>query len=220
MGAAFKLIIGDKNLSSWSLRPWLCLVQAGADFDEVVITLNQPTTKAAIVALSPNARVPALHHMPPGAAAVVIAESLAICEYLNEVLPTAGLWPSDRGARAEARAVSNEMHAGFAALRTHMPMNLCGRFLGVGRAPGVADDIDRITTIWRDCRARFDARDGGGPFLFGRFSIADAMFAPVVTRLRTYGVDVDPVSMAYCAAMLALPALKRWEDGARAELSF
>ena len=219
----FQIIIGDKNLSSWSLRPWLALVHcasrggAGVAFDEVCIPLNQPTTKAAIAVHSPNGKVPALlHRVEPGAVPVVISESLAICEYLNEVVPEARLWPAERSARAHARAVSNEMHAGFSTLRTNMPMNLVGRFPGVGRTAGVQADIDRVTEIWRDCRARFGA---AGPFLFGEFSIADAMFAPVATRLRSYVVDVDPVSQAWCDAIFALPALQRWEAEARAELA-
>ncbi|MDP2339691.1 MAG: glutathione S-transferase family protein [Deltaproteobacteria bacterium] len=217
----FKIIIGDKNLSSWSLRPWLALAQSGVAFDEVVVPLNQPTTKAAIAALSPNARVPALHVLTGGLGDdVVISESLAICELINEEVPAAQLWPADRVARAYARAASNEMHAGLSALRSNMPMNVCARLPGVGRAPGVQADIDRITTIWRESRARFGSvAQPGGPFLFGKFSIADAMFAPVVTRFRTYVVELDDVCQAYCDAVWALPAMKQWEAAAVLEVA-
>jgi len=142
-------------------------------------------------------------------------ETLAILEYLNELFPDAGLWPTDRDARAHARAVANEMHAGFAALRGHMPMNLRRRDLkGKGRGPGVDDDIARVSEIWRDCRARWGA---GGDFLFGAFGAADAMFAPVVTRLDTYGVELDEPCAAYSRAVLSLPAFVEWREAALRE---
>ena len=184
------LVIGNRNYSSWSLRPWLALRNAGIPFGERLIRLSHEGWDAAIAALSPSRRVPVLLHGER-----TVWESLAILEYAHELHPEAGLWPADRDARAQARAVACEMHAGFSALRTHMPMNLRRRDLkGKGRGPGVADDIDRICGIWRDCRARYGA---GGAFLFGAFGAADAMFAPVATRLETYGVGLDDTCAAY-----------------------
>ena len=142
-------------------------------------------------------------------------ETLAILEYVNELFPDAGLWPSDRDARAHARSVANEMHAGFTALRSHMPMNLRrGDLKGKGRGPGVEDDIARICEIWRDCRVSWGA---GGEFLFGAFGAADAMFAPVVTRLDTYGVDLDGTCADYSRAVLSLPAFVEWREAALRE---
>lgn len=184
------LVIGNKNYSSWSLRPWLAMRHAGILFDERLLLLFDENWKEAIAALSPSGRVPVLLHGER-----TMWETLAILEYVNELFPDAGLWPVDRDARARARAVANEMHAGFNALRNRMPMNLRRQDLkGRGRGPGVADDIARICAIWRDCRARYGA---GGDFLFGAFGAADAMYAPVVTRLDTYGVDLDETCAAY-----------------------
>ena len=174
---------------------------------ERLIPLWEEDWEEAIAALSPSRRVPVLLHGER-----TVWESLAILEYAHELHPEAGLWPADRDARAQARAVACEMHAGFSALRTHMPMNLRRRDLkGKGRGPGVADDIDRICGIWRDCRARYGA---GGAFLFGAFGAADAMFAPVATRLETYGVHLDDTCAAYSRAVLTLPAFVEWRDAA------
>ena len=201
------LVIGNRNYSSWSLRAWLALRHAGIPFTERLIPLWEEGWDAAIAALSPSRRVPVLLHGER-----TVWESLAILEYAHELHPEAGLWPADRDARAVARAVACEMHAGFSALRTHMPMNLRRRDLkGKGRGPGVADDIDRICGIWRDCRARYGA---GGAFLFGAFGAADAMFAPVATRLETYGVGLDGTCAAYSRAVLTLPAFVEWRDAA------
>ena len=201
------LVIGNRNYSSWSLRAWLALRHAGIPFRERLIRLSHEGWDAAIAALSPSRRVPVLLHGER-----TVWESLAILEYAHELHPEAGLWPADRDARAQARAVACEMHAGFSALRTHMPMNLRRRDLkGKGRGPGVADDIDRICGIWRDCRARYGA---GGAFLFGAFGAADAMFAPVATRLETYGVHLDDTCAAYSRAVLTLPAFVEWRDAA------
>ena len=201
------LVIGNRNYSSWSLRAWLALRHAGIPFTERLIRLSHEGWDAAIAALSPSRRVPVLLHGER-----TVWESLAILEYAHELHPEAGLWPADRDARAVARAVACEMHAGFSALRTHMPMNLRRRDLkGKGRGPGVADDIDRICGIWRDCRARYGA---GGAFLFGAFGAADAMFAPVATRLETYGVHLDDTCAAYSRAVLTLPAFVEWRDAA------
>ena len=201
------LVIGNRNYSSWSLRAWLALRHAGIPFRERLIRLSHEGWEEAIAALSPSRRVPVLLH-----GGRTVWESLAILEYAHELHPEAGLWPADRDARAQARAVACEMHAGFSALRTHMPMNLRRRDLkGKGRGPGVADDIDRICGIWRDCRARYGA---GGAFLFGAFGAADAMFAPVATRLETYGVHLDDTCAAYSRAVLTLPAFVEWRDAA------
>lgn len=200
--SALTLVIGNKNYSSWSMRPWLALAQTGAAFDEIVIPLNRPETATSIAAHSPSGKVPVLRD-----GALTVWESLAIIEYLAERFPQAGLWPAAADARAIARAVSAEMHAGFQALRMHMPMNIRAALPGRGRADGVEADIARITAIWRDCRSHFG---GDGAFLFGAFSAADAMFAPVVTRFQTYAVDLDPVSRAYADAVLAWPIVGAW----------
>jgi glutathione S-transferase len=201
------LVLGNKNYSSWSLRAWLALKQTGADFDETVIPLWRPGTKQAISALSPSALVPALHH-----GGVVVWESLAISEYLAELFPDAGLWPDGRGARAEARAVSAEMHAGFAALRQAMPMNIRATPSAPERSQDVDTDIRRISAIWETCLERH-----GGTFLFGPFTIADAMFAPVVSRFRTYGVDLPAASRDYADAVWNTPEMRDWTAAAEAE---
>lgn len=203
------LIIGNKTYSSWSLRPWLALKHAGIPFAEIRIPLYQPESTPRLRELSPSGRVPALK-----AGDLTIWDSLAICEYLAEQFPQHELWPDDVAARAVARSVSAEMHSSFSALREHMTHNCRKSLPGKGRGPGVQEDIDRICAIWRDCRARFGTN---GDMLFGRFSIADAMYAPVVNRFVTYGVDVDPVSAAYMQAIQALPALKQWIAEAHAE---
>ncbi len=196
------LIIGNKTYSSWSLRPWLVMKHAGIPFNEVRIPLFQEDSEQRLREYSPSGLVPILQ-----ADDLAIWDSLAICEYLAEQFPQHQLWPADAAARAVARSVSAEMHSGFSALRENMTHNCRRRFPGVGRAPGVQENIDRICAIWRDCRARFGAV---GDMLFGKFSIADAMFAPVVNRFVTYDVSVDPVSAAYMRAVLALPALQQW----------
>ena len=203
------LVIGNKNYSSWSLRAWLALRQSGAAFDELRIPLDTATTRAQILKQSPAGTVPVLHD-----GGFTVWESLAICEYAAERFPTAGLWPDDAAARAHARAVSAEMHAGFATLRSAMPMNCRARRPGKGRAPGVEDDIARIVAIWRECRETFG---DGGDMLYGRFSIADAMYAPVVSRFVTYGVALDAVAEAYVDAVFALPAMTEWLAAARVE---
>lgn len=203
------LVIADRNYSSWSLRPWLALKMAGATFAEETVRLRRPDTKAEIARRSPTGKVPVLRH-----GAVTVWESLAICEYVDELFPAAHLWPEDRTARAVARAAANEMHAGFAPLRQNMPMDLRNRHPGQGMTPDVADNVARIQAIWTDCRARFG---GGGPFLFGGFTIADAMYAPVTTRFVTYGVALDAVSAAYVDAVTGLAPMREWAAGAAAE---
>ena len=203
------LAIGNKNYSSWSLRPWLLLRQAKIPFDEVLIPLYGPDSAAALAKWSPSGKVPALHDGD-----IRVWDSLAICEYLHERFPDRQLWPADAAARAVARSVSAEMHSGFGALREHMSMNIRARRPGKGRTPECLADIERIVSIWTDCRARFGE---GGEFLFGRFSIADAMYAPVVLRFQTYGVALTGAAGDYAEAVLALPALQAWVADAVAE---
>jgi glutathione S-transferase len=211
----YTLAIGDKNLSSWSLRPWLALKYFAIPFHEERVRLRQPESKAAILEHSPSGKVPALK-----SGHLVISDSLAILEYLAERHPELGLWPRDQAVRAEARAVSAEMHSGFATLRNEMGMDLLGRLATPPIGDELRAEITRIVAIWRGLRARF-GKDG--PFLFGAFSNADAMFAPVATRFRTYGVDLarfgdDGSAAAYAEAILGLPAIAEWTDGAQAEL--
>lgn len=211
--ADFTLVIGNKNYSSWSLRGWLMVKIAGIEFDEIVVPLDRPDTAPAIRKHSPSGRVPVLLHR-----GLAVWESLAIAEYLNDLKPEAGLWPPSAAARAHARAISCEMHAGFADLRTNMPMNIRASFPGKGMTPAVRADIERITGLWRDCRKRFAGafqKDDG--FLFGTFGAADAMFAPVVTRFKTYSVTLDSDADAYCTAVLNHPAMKQWIDAAEHE---
>jgi len=205
------LVIGSKNYSSWSLRPWLAMAAHSAAFDEVVIPLQMPDTARRIREHSPTGRVPVLRDGP-----VVIWESLAILEYLAEKHPDWGLWPADRGARAHARAISNEMHAGFRGLREALPMNVRRRYVDFAIGADARQDIDRVLQIWRDARNLF-GRPAGGDFLFGPFGAADAMYAPVVTRFLTYGVPLDPVAQGYADAVMALPAMQAWMRDAAAE---
>src|SRR5512143_2258865 len=194
------LVIGNKNYSSWSLRPWLVLRQADIPFEEVRIPLYRPDSAARLTAWSPSGKVPALRDGD-----TTVWDSLAICEYLSERFPGRHLWPADAAARAVARSVSAEMHAGFAALRQHVSMNIRARYPGKGRTAESLADIQRILAIWTDCRARFGQ---GGDFLFGGFGIADAMYAPVVLRFQTYGVALTGVARDYADAVRALPALQ------------
>jgi glutathione S-transferase len=207
--ASLTLVVGNKNYSSWSLRPWLAMRQAGIAFEEAVIPLYQGGSKAALLEHSPAGKVPVLKH-----GGRTVWDSLAIMEYLAETFPAAGLWPRDAAARALARSILAEMHAGFAALRGGMPMSLREHLPSQGRSDAVSADIERVTAIWRDCRARFG---DGGSFLFGAFSIADAMYAPVATRFRTYAVELDPICQAYADAVLALHAFLEWQAAAQQE---
>jgi glutathione S-transferase len=211
----YTLVIGDKNLSSWSLRPWLALKFFGLRFAEERIHLRQPESKAAILRHSPSGKVPALK-----ADGIVVFDSLAILEFLADRHPELGLWPRDADTRARARSFSAEMHAGFATLRNEMPMNLLGRLPQPPIGDELKGDITRVVAIWREARAGFGA---DGPFLFGAFSNADAMFAPVATRFRTYGVALnrfgdDGSATAYGQTILSLPAIAEWTAGAEAEV--
>jgi glutathione S-transferase len=200
------LVIGNKNYSSWSLRPWLALKAAGQAFDEVLIVLRRPESKAEILLHSAAGKLPVLKHGD-----LTIWESLAICEYIAATWPEAGLLPEDARACAVARSVMSEMHAGFVALRRELPMdiNKLSPLAQNGVTPGEEArlDIARVQQIWQDCRGRFGRK---GDFLFGRFTLADAMYAPVATRLRSYGVAMDPVSEAYVNAIYAFPAMQEW----------
>lgn len=208
--AKLMLVIGNKNYSSWSLRPWLALKAAGEPFEEVMIRLRQPETKATILGHSPSGKVPALKHGD-----LLIWESLAICEYIAECFPEAGLLPGDPRARAVARSVMSEMHAGFAALRRDMPMDIHSKSLAANTVSEEARvDIARIQQVWQDCRGRFG---NTGKYLFGSFGIADCMFAPVAIRFRTYGLALDPVSAAYVDAIYAYPAMQEWIAAAAKE---
>jgi glutathione S-transferase len=204
-----KLIIGNKNYSSWSMRPWIGLRAVGIAFDEEVIPLYGEGSKDRILASSPAGKVPILIDGD-----VRVWESLAILEYAAEKVPNAGLWPSDAAARAHARAISSEMHAGFAALRSQCGMNMWRLPAGRDLTDNAKADIARIQTIWTDARARFGA---AGPFLFGKFSAADAMYAPVVSRFETYAIDVSAPVKAYMQAMIALPAWQEWRRAALRE---
>lgn len=206
------LYIGDKDLSSWSLRPWLAMKQTGIPFTEKMFKLNQPTTNAVISTASPSGLVPCLV-----AGGFTIWDSLAILEYLAETFPDRKLWPAEKNARARARSVSAEMHSGFADLRKNWPMKFTNIALGQKPIPEVKKNIDRIAAIWTGCRKEFGT---GGPFLFGAFSIADAMYAPVVSRFTTYGpVDLPKEAAAYRDMMFALPSMKAWGEGAAAEIA-
>jgi glutathione S-transferase len=203
------LVIGNKNYSSWSLRAWIVLRHNAIPFDEVRLPLDTPEFVSGISRWSPSGRVPVLHH-----GNLVVWDSLAICEYVNEVFLDGRGWPADRSARAAARAVSAEMHSGFRALRDALPLNCRKRARGFVAPAEARRDIERIERIWRECRSRFGAN---GPFLFGEFSIADAMYAPVVLRFRTYGVESGDVERRYAQAMLDLPALREWLAASQTE---
>ena len=203
------LVIGNKTYSSWSMRPWLLMRHAGIAFDEVRLSLYAEDARQNILLHSPTGKVPVLKD-----GALTIWDSLAICEYLAEKYPRLQLWPAEAAARARARAISAEMHSGFTNLRTQMPMNVRREIAGRETTPQVAAEIARIGTIWNECRQQSRSR---GPFLFGSFSIADAMYAPVVSRLRTYRVALDGLAAQYAAAIHALPAMQEWIAAARAE---
>ncbi len=207
--AEFTIYIGNRNYSSWSLRAWLMLKASGAEFEEVLIPLYEPQSRAEILRHSPSGKVPVLHH-----GAVTVWESLAIGEYLAEQRPAARLWPADPAARAVARAVSAEMHAGFLNLRRHQPMNVRSSVTGRELTPEVHADLDRIAALWRDCRHRFGA---GGGYLFGHFTIADAMYAPVASRLRTYQIQLEEEAQAYADSLWAYPPMQEWAAAARNE---
>ena len=208
----FTLIIGNKNLSSWSLRPWVLMKHFDIPFAEKMIRLDQPDTRATIKDVSPSGLVPCLVHGDNH-----IWDSLAIAEYLAELYPDQHLWPRGQKARALARCLASEMHSGFSSLRGTWPMDFVKEGKGLWGGPGVRKDITRIVTLWEDALERYGA-SLGGPFLFGRFSIADAMYAPVVSRFRTYGpLRVSEPVAEYLETMWTLPAMQEWGEGARKE---
>ncbi|MES2017566.1 MAG: glutathione S-transferase family protein [Pseudomonadota bacterium] len=206
--AGLTLVIGNKNYSSWSMRPWVAMTAFGIPFSEVRVLLDRPETATQIAEFSAAGRVPVLI-----AGDITIWDSLAICEYLAEQFQEKHMWPQDVAARAMARSVVAEMHSGFAGLRTAMSMDIRRHLPGRGRTPEAQGDIGRISEIWEECMSRF----GHHQFLFGDFSIADAFFAPVVMRFRTYGVALAPALQAYCDRMQAHPAVARWVSEALAE---
>lgn len=201
------LTISSKNYSSWSLRGWLLCKMAGLDFAERVMPSDDPSTRAELLLLSPSFLVPCLRH--EGA---TVWDTLAIAEYLNELKPEAGLLPSERIARAHCRAVSGEMHSGFSNLRAALPMNLKAHYPGFKVWAGAQADIDRVIAIWRDCLSTYK-----GCFLFGRLSMADAMYAPVCTRFLTYDVKLDSECAGFCERIMALPHMIEWVNAAKAQ---
>jgi glutathione S-transferase len=213
VGARYTLYIGNKNFSSWSLRPWLVMKMAKLAFEEVRIKLYQTETKARILAQSPSGKVPALK-IEDGGASQTVWDSLAICETLAERHPEARLWPDGASARAHARSITAEMHSGFADLRRALSMDIAARRPTPALEDEVQADIARIVAIWSEALV---AHGGEGGFLFGRFSIADAFFAPVVTRFETYAIHLPAVAQAYAQRVLALPAMHEWAAAAKAE---
>jgi len=203
------LVIGNKNYSSWSLRPWIAMKVAGIPFDEILIPLYEPGSRERMLEYSPAGKVPILIDGDEH-----VWESLAILEHLAERFPDAKLWPADRRARSHARAIASEMHGGFQPLRQNCTMNLWLPVKARPQPPEVLANVARIEAMWADCRARFGQ---GGPFLFGAFGAADAMYAPVVARFNTYGLPVSAATRAYMDAVMALPAWREWHDAAMQE---
>jgi glutathione S-transferase len=202
------LTISSRNYGSWSLRGWLLCKFAGIDFEPVMVNSDDPSVRAELLLLSPSFLVPMLTHD-----GIKVWDTLAIGGYLNELNPDAGLLPRERVARAHCRAVSGEMHSGFSNMRSALPMNLKAHYPGFKVWLGAQADIDRITAIWRECLT-----ESGGPFLFGKKPcLADAMFAPVCTRFKTYDVKLDAVCAAYCKAIMALPHMQEWIEAAKTE---
>jgi glutathione S-transferase len=202
------LVIANKCYSSWSLRPWLLMKQLGIAFDEITVPLDLPDTKAKVLKHSPAGKVPILIDGD-----VTVWESIAIMEYVGEAYGVP-VWPADRKARAMARSIAAEMHSGFSALRSACPMNLGKKFAQKDRGEAVARDVARFSEIVRQAREHFRA---GGPFLFGAFSAADAMYAPLVTRLDTYSIPLDADTRAYGDAIQTLPAFQEWRSAAMEE---
>jgi glutathione S-transferase len=205
--AGATLTISSKNYSSWSLRGWLLCRMAGLDFEEKPVNLDDLDARQELLLLSPSVRVPRLTH-----GSVSVWDTLALAEYLNEIAPEAKLLPADRGVRAHCRSVSGEIHSGFYNLRSALPMNLKARHQAFKIFSGARPDVERIRTIWSECLEAY-----GGPFLFGAPTMADAMYAPVCTRFRTYAVGLDPGLQGYCEAVFDWPLMQEWTEGALAE---
>jgi glutathione S-transferase len=210
--AGYTLVIGNKNYSSWSMRPWVLLKQLGIAFDEKRLRFNSDEWNAEIERWSPSRLVPVLWRGDQS-----VWDSLAIMETLNEWHPEKDVWPRDGAARAFARSISAEMHSGFRDLRAAMPMNIRASHPGKGMSVEVQANVTRIESLWREARERFGS---AGPFLFGGFGAADAMYAPVVMRFRTYAVKLEPVSARYCETMLSAPGVRAWIEGALEEKEF
>jgi glutathione S-transferase len=206
--AKASLAIASKNYGSWSLRGWLLCKLSGLEFDEAAVPSDDPSTRAELLLLSPSFLVPCLTHD-----GVKVWDTLAIAEYLHELKPGAGLIPAERAARARCRSICGEMHSGFSNLRSALPMNVKAHYPGFKLWQGAQADIDRITTIWRECLA-----EHGGPYLFGEHPcMADAMFAPVCSRFHTYDVKLDRECTAYCRTIMAMPLMKEWIKAAKSE---
>lgn len=202
------LTISSKNYGSWSLRGWLLCKMSGLDFEEVMLPSDDPSTRAELLLLSPSFLVPCLTHD-----GIMVWDTLAIAEYLNEIKPKAGLMPADRKARARCRSISGEMHSGFSNLRSALPMNIKAHYPGFKVWQGAQADIDRVLTIWRECLAV-----SHGPYLFGKEPcMADAMYAPVCTRFLTYDVKLDSECAAFCSVIMTMPHMQEWIAGARTE---
>jgi glutathione S-transferase len=204
-----KLVVANKAYSSWSLRPWILLVHFKIPFDEAVIPMDQPETHANMLKYAPSGKCPSLHD-----GKIAVFDSLAIIEYVAEAYPNKPIWPRGKAARAHARSLANEMHSGFAALRQACPTNFRRRVQAISLSDEVRADVARIEAAWAHARATFGK---AGPFLFGRFSAADAMFAPVVNRLHIYDIPVAKTTRAYMGAIMGLPAWKAWISDAAAE---
>lgn len=206
--AQARLTISSKNYSSWSLRGWLLCRMAGLDVVEERVDIDAPEARQELLLLSPSVLVPRLVHD-----GVTVWDTLAIAEYVNEIAPGAQLLPADRVVRAHCRSVSGEMHSGFHNLRSALPMNLKAQHKKFKIFSGARPDVERVRTIWTECLEKY-----GGPYLFGdRLTVADAMYAPVCTRFRTYAVELDPLLDGYCATIFDWPLLKEWTEGALAE---
>ncbi len=203
-----RLIIGNKNYSSWSLRPWIAMKMAGLKFEETVIPLYEENSKEKLLVVSPVGTVPVLKDED-----LTISDSLAILEYLADKYPQSHLLPDTLQDRAKLRSVCSEMHSGFFPLRGAMPMNT-KKTISLNLSDDVVANVNRVKAIWLDCRGTYASK---GPFLFGHFTIADAMFAPVVSRFKTYGIELDPVCAEYCQIILDLPAMKLWYADAAKE---
>jgi glutathione S-transferase len=203
------LVIANKNYSSWSLRPWMALTMAGIPFDEKMVRFGEPQFGEEIRKISPAGKVPVLAH-----GKLVIWDSLAILEYLAETFPGKNLWPKSKAARAMARSVSNEIHSGFSSLRNACPMNLRRSPKPVAMSEAAKTDVARIEVLWRDCRK---SHGKGGKFLFGKFSIADAMYAPIVSRFETYAIPVANDTRAYMANLTSTRSFQAWKTEALKE---
>lgn len=206
MGQA-TLTISSKNYSSWSLRGWLLCKMAGIDFDEIPVDVDDPEVRQELLLLSPSVRVPRLSHRD-----VEVWDTLAIAEYLHEIAPEAGLLPEDSKTRSHCRSISGEIHSGFYNLRSALPMNIKARHQSFKIFSGARPDVQRIREIWSDCLGRY-----GGPFLFGAPTMADAMYAPVCTRFRTYAVEIEPELDAYCQTIFDWTPMRDWIEAAMAE---